>query len=164
MIRNYNEIEIIPYSLVILDIDETILSFSPITRNWWNDMKKTHTDDYAYLEWVKIISENEPYLLDEQELFKLIDKINRSNSKLIFLTARNSKFQEITFKQLVYCGLSILRQDIYFSDKKGITVYDLKRKYTHSHVIFVDDRISNVLDVSQWNPDVKCYHLNHINL
>ena len=71
MIRNYDEIDILQNSLVILDIDETIITYSPITPTWWNDMKKLYTDDHAYNEWVHIISKHIPYLLDEPEFFKL---------------------------------------------------------------------------------------------
>ena len=163
MIRNYDEIDILQNSLVILDIDETIITYSPITPTWWNDMKKLYTDDHAYNEWVHIISKHIPYLLDEPEFFKLIERVKNTNSKLIFLTARNKKFTELTIQQLIYCKIPISDGDVFFSDKKGLTVYEIKRKYNRKHIIFVDDKLSNVIDVKKWNPSVKCYHIKHKN-
>ena len=161
MIYNYNEINVLPNSLVILDIDETIFSFSQLTPTWWDDMKKTHDDAYAYLEWVKIISFNLPQMLNSIDFFILMNEITYTNSKLILLTARNVKLREITCQQLTYCKIPIDPKDIWFSDKKGLTVHNMIRQYKMKHTIFVDDRLKNVDDVKRWNPKVDCYHFQN---
>ena len=164
MIYNYDTIIVKHNTLVILDIDETIIFFDEINLDWWNKMKNTYNDDYAYNSWVDIITHHKPKLLDKIEFFKLMDRIKQSNSKLILLTARNKKVANLTYQQLIHCEIPIDKQDIYFSEQKGLTTHELMQKYNYDNVIFVDDKIENINDVKEWNPEVKCYHMKHINL
>jgi len=164
MIKNYDEIQVLNDSLIILDLDETIIHFKPITSTWWNDTKKILNDANSYKQWLNIISSYMPYLLDENEFLNLLQRIEQSNSILIILTARDKSLCHLTMHQIVYCNIPILPTNIYFSDKKGMTVYELKRVYKKTNVIFVDDKLHNVNDVKKWNPTSICYHIQHIKL
>jgi phosphoglycolate phosphatase-like HAD superfamily hydrolase len=163
-IRNYDEIEVLPDSLVILDLDETIIQFDGMYDKWWEDNLKYANDLEVYRRWVQLISFTMPSMLDEYEFNQLIRRIRQTNSRLVILTARNAKLCEVTLQQLVYCNIIIPLDDIYFSDKKGRMAHSIKRRYTYSNVIFVDDRKANIKDVKIWIPDAICYHIRHTNL
>jgi len=163
-IRNYDEIDILPDSLVILDLDETIIHFEGMYDKWWMDNLVHSTELEVYRRWVQIISFNMPTMLDNYEFNNLMRRIQRTNSRMVILTARSSKLCEITLQQLVYCNIILPLDDIYFSDKKGKTAHAIKRKYTYSNVIFVDDKRSNIKDVKIWIPDAICYHIKHSNI
>jgi len=164
MIQNYDEIFIQPNTLVIMDLDETIIQFKGIYETWWEDYKRNNSDLFVYRQWIKHISSTLPDLLDKNEFLRLMNRINKTNSKMIILTARNMKLCELTLQQLSYCDIHLPLEDIYFSDKKGKTTHSLKRRYSYSNIVFVDDKKKNIDDVKMWNPEVNCYHIRHKNI
>ena len=163
-IRNYDEIEILPDSLVIMDLDETLIQFDGMYDKWWGDNLRHATELEVYRRWIQLISFTMPSMLDQYEFDKLVRRIERSHSRLVILTARSAKLCEITLQQLVYCNIILPLDDIYFSDKKGKMAHSIKRRYTYSNVIFVDDKKSNIRDVKIWIPDAICYHIKHTNI
>jgi hypothetical protein len=164
MIQNYDEIIIQPNTLVVMDLDETIIQFKGMYETWWEDYKRNNSDIFVYREWVKHISSTLPDLLDSVEFSRLMNRIKKTNSRMIVLTARNLKLCELTLQQLTYCNIHLPLDDIYFSDKKGKTLHSLKRKYSYSNIVFVDDKKKNIDDVALWNPEVNCYHIRHKNI
>ena len=164
MIHNYDKIIVKNNSLVNLDIYKTIIFFKHLGPNWWTQMEKKYDDDYIKSVWHDIISNDTPYMLDKIKFFNLINRINKTNSKLILLSAISKNMETITYQQLVHFGIPIEKRDFYISEQKGKTVRKLIQKYKYDNVIFVDDKIENINDVKEWNPEVKCYHIKHINL
>jgi hypothetical protein len=163
-IRNYDEIEVLPFSLVIMELDETLIHFDEMYDKWWKDNLKHATQIEVYRRWIKLISYNMPSMLDQYEFDNLLRRIERSKSRLVILTSRSSKLCEITLQQLVYCNIILPLDDVYFSDKKGKIAHSIKRKYTYSNIIFVDNKKSNIRDVKIWIPDAICYHIKHTNI
>jgi len=163
-IRNYDEINVLPHSLVIMDLDETLIQFEGMYDSWWKDNLKYANETEVYRKWLQLISFTMPSMLDQYEFDNLVKRIERSNSRLVLLTARSAKLCEITLQQLVYCNIILPLDDIYFSDKKGKTAHSIKRKYTYSNVIFIDDKKANIRDVKIWIPDAICYHIKHSNI
>ena len=163
-IRNYDEIEVLPDSLVILDLDETLIQFDGMYDKWWEDNLIHSNELEVYRRWIQLISFTMPHMLDSYEFNNLLRRIKQTNSRMVILTARSAKLCEITLQQLVYCNIIIPLDDIYFSDKKGRIAHSIRRRYTYSNLIFVDDRKSNIRDVKIWIPDAICYHIRHTNL
>jgi hypothetical protein len=147
-----------------MDLDETIIHFDGMYDTWWNDELKYLTELEVYRKWIQLISFNMPTMLDQYEFNNLLRRIEQTNSRMVILTARSSKLCEITLQQLVYCNIILPLDDIYFSVKKGKTAHSIKRKYTYSNVIFVDDKKSNIKDVQIWIPDAICYRIKHTNI
>ena len=168
MIKNYNEIEILNNSLVILDLDETIIRYPYITHLWWENTKKAYelidiktADDRAYQDWLYIINKYNPTLLDEYQFTNLIKRIKNTNSHFIIVTARNIKLKNITINHLKSCGISC---DVFYSLDKGIMINAIKQNYVYNHIIFVDDNKKYINQVEELNPEIITYHIKHENL
>ena len=164
MIQNYDEIIILPNTLVIMDLDETIIQFRGIHETWWQYYKRHKGDLLTYREWLKHISKTLPEMLDSIEFTRFMNIIQKTNSRMVILTARSIKLCELTLQQLTYCNIHLPLDDIYFSEKKGKVTHDLKKKYAYSNIVFVDDKKENIDDVKLWNPEVTCYHIRHKNI
>jgi hypothetical protein len=177
-ISSYNEIEIVPNSLVILDIDETVLTFPQITKHWWKDKisyyfnltnDKHLAEKYALDEWRSIAYSTDPVQLDIDNQLKLINKIYQHNCELIFLTARNENLSSITYNHLKHINIDN-RHLVYFDENKGEKFYEivttLYKKY--ENITFVDDlminldKILNAITKYELNgKKIKLYHIAH---
>jgi hypothetical protein len=167
-IKNYNEIEVLPNTLVILDLDETIIRFPYITAKWWETTKKVYeaideksADTRAYSDWLYIINHYNPLLLDSCEFNKLLTRIKDTNSSFIIITARNIKLKDITIKHLEEFNIMC---DVYYSLDKGVTINAIKKNYLYNYIIFIDDNEKYIKQVNEINPEIITYHMNHENL
>jgi len=168
MIKNYNEIEILPKSLVILDLDETIIRFPYITAKWWENTKKAYelidektADTRAYNDWLYIINKYSPSLLDEYQFNELLKRIKNTNSSYIIVTARNIQLKDITIKHLENFNINC---DIYYSTDKAVTINAIKQNYLYNYIIFVDDNQKYIKQVNNLNPEIITYYMKHENL
>ena len=176
-IKNYDEIIIKPNTLVILDIDDTILKFDSLHKNWWKDTQNAYKEIYGenddisktktFNDWINIISNETPRSLDEEELFKMMKRIKDTNSEVFFITARDKSLVEITLKNLKDCKLDITEQQVYHHWPKGQKALEVYQdKYSHlKNIIFVDDHMDNIEDVMKYmcSYDVDYYYIQHIN-
>lgn len=153
---------IIPYdSLVVMDLDDTLISFPEIHATWWKDTKENYkltvddenADILTFQEWVAFMSSHIPEL-DKDAYIDLLEKVNKTDSTLIIVTARKSYLEDITRTQLDQCGIDA---EIYFSHEKGKLINSIRKKYKHIHLVFADDNINNVNDVKLHNPDASVY-------
>jgi hypothetical protein len=168
MISNYDEIIVLNKSLVCIDLDETIIHFPGINQSWWENRKKAYdliddltSDQMAYKDWLNIIHTNTPKMLDEIQFNKLMERVKITGSKIVIITARNNRLEELTIKHLLDCNINI--SDVFYSNKKGDMVNQIKRLH-NGPIIFIDDIIRNINDVKNINPEVTTYHMKHINL
>ena len=168
MISNYDEIKVLNKSLVCIDLDETIIRFPGINQSWWENRKKAYdliddltSDQMAYKDWLNIIHTNTPKILDEIQFNKLMERVKITGSKIVIITARNNRLEELTIKHLLDCNINI--SDVFYSNKKGDMVNQIKRLH-NGPIIFIDDIIRNINDVKNINPEVTTYHMKHINL
>ena len=168
MISNYDEIILLNKSLVCIDLDETIIHFHGINQTWWKNRKKAYSliddltsDEMAYKDWLDVIHNNTPKMLDEIQFNNLMERVKNTGSKIVIITARNHKLEKLTDKHLLDCNIRI--SDIYYSHKKGNVVNQIKRLH-NGPIIFIDDVIDNINDVKNINPEVTTYHMKHINL
>lgn len=171
-IKNYDEIIISSNTLVIMDIDDTIIKFKSMNKTWWKDINEYYKCIYdhitarklAYNDWHKIIATEIPELLDESLFFDLLNRIETSNSKLILLTARDILIKPSTLKNLKDCNIDIHPDDVHHDMFKGKKIKELCENCEYSHIIFIDDLLDNILDVEKTMPNVQCYYIEHENL
>ena len=147
-------------SLLVLDIDETILYFvsknERMDKDWWKssfDKYYLEYKDYEYAEllsyndWLNHITHNDPYHTDKYNLFKLLDRYNNH----IFITARDPYIKNITSEHMKKLNINVHDDNIYHVDKsnKGKILSNLlEEKYKDiKKVIFIDDLITNIDDV-----------------
>jgi hypothetical protein len=152
-------------SLIVLDIDETFLWFPTINEVWWSELLRSlrtqhdaaTTHILAKKEWERVVAEESPVQTDT-EGFRILNKeIRESKSKLIFLTARMESIAPLTRKHLRDCGVSA-DVEVHYSVYKGEALRRIVSRNPQSkNVVFVDDKISNLRDVKQYNPTVNVY-------
>jgi hypothetical protein len=167
-IKNYDTIDIPHNSLIVFDLDETIIQFPYITKQWWENTKKAYelidvktADERSYSDWLYIVNTYNPSLLDITEFNKFLMRIKETNSHFIIVTARNIKLKELTQKHLKIVGINC---DVYYSLDKGIMINAIKKNYVYNHIIFVDDNPKYINQVEELNPEIITYHMKHENL
>lgn len=159
------EEEITHKSLVILDIDDTVLTHPGITREWFDNrcldyLNQGYPEDQAYTlairDWTNAVNSTTPVMTDEKGLKSLYTKCLQTDSNIIFLTARDPKLKEFTEAQLDMYNIRF--GPIYHSEQKGefIRRYLSLVNYYHN-VIFIDDQDYNLADVGTKNNHVKLF-------
>lgn len=146
--------------LLVFDIDETILKYEGISKQWWKDKFNTYydihknydiADNLCTTDWKKNIQEKIPEHTDKDEFFKLVDRVNKINTSIIIVTARDEQIKDITFEHLHHLG--IINFDVYFSDScnKGIKIEEIinKNNEYYDHVILIDDMDYNLIDTRE---------------
>jgi hypothetical protein len=177
-ISSFSEIEVVPNSLVILDIDETVLTFPQITKHWWKEKIGYYYDittdihlaeKYALDEWRHIAYSTDPIQLDSENQLKFIDNIYQNNCELIFLTARNEDLSCITYNHLRHINIDN-RHLVYFDENKGEKFYEIISSLYQNceNITFVDDliinldKIVNAINKYELNAkNIKLYHMAH---
>jgi hypothetical protein len=156
-ITKFSQIKLIPNSLIVLDIDDTIIKFDKINIQWWHDTFDKHyvvTKDYVRAdflsldEWISHVTITEPKLVDD-EIYNWIGLTNKFNCDLIFLTARNLSLKDITQLHLNKVNLYGDESKIYFNRNKGDELLSIANgEYLHKkNIIVVDDVESNLTDI-----------------
>lgn len=98
-VSTFNDIIIVKNSLVICDIDETLLYYEGIDKTWWSEtfyryyqIHKDYdkADQLCLAEWTSHITSADkyPFFTDIAGYANMIAKINETNSQIVFLTAR----------------------------------------------------------------------------
>ena len=159
-ITSFNQVSILPNTLVICDIDETILRYDSINSQWWNNRKNNYmqqsysyemSDKMALNDWKLYINETKPVATDLNGIMQLITLILSLNSQLILLTARENELKNITHQHLLYSGIDISSDIIHFSygQSKGeyISRYINHMFDKYDKIIFIDDYIVNLESV-----------------
>lgn len=165
IISTYDKIKLKNNSLLIFDIDDTIMKFDGIDKEWWKNKNKYYYDifkDYdkadneALIEWINHIEENKPQIIDNNKLFNIFHKAQHIyNCEIIFMTSRDIKLKNTTEKHFYDCNISEYIHKIYYSKNKGILLKELlKDKYkNYRDIIFIDDNKKNLEDVYLENKD-----------
>lgn len=163
IINKFNQINIIPNSLVMIDIDDTLIKFDGIDHKWWENkfnkyFKMTKNNDLAdflaHNDWIKIVSSIEPELVDDQ-IYNFIETLNKNNCHIVILTARNDKLKDLTIKHLQQVNLSF--DNVHFNNQKGDHLYNIAHQYYHhlDNIIVIDDMVPNLEDIKNKLKDTK---------
>jgi hypothetical protein len=156
-------------TLVVLDIDETVIEYPGIDKEYWYNLFGCHyhiLKDYDLAEkaceydWTEYIKRSKPSYTDN-DILKFFDKVFESSAEMIYLTARSCNLSSSTVEH--FKELNIPNPDkIYYNAKeKGpklkmiIDTYsDLKK----SKIIFVDDLDKNLVSMKEtFGKSVKCF-------
>ena len=163
-INTFRDIEINPdfKTLVICDIDNTVIKCK-INFNYFFHEVKLCFPDYTHEMLIKEACDmqqvyNQIFGFEHTDLEgfnKLLEKINtsKSNSQLVFLTARKKQTENFTITNFKSVGLNYDNFITYYTDNvkiKGQYILDHIDLTAFEHVIFIDDsliQIKSVLDV-----------------
>ncbi len=178
IINSFSQIQdVLPNSLIVLDIDETILAFEGIDEKWWISNIQREFDkikDYEEAnsitlnKWVDYIKVNKPFVIDQINFFDFISKAKSINCSIIMLTARRPCFSELTVQHIKEAGIDFDSNLIYYSENKGEELNTIvKSNYPNvTNIIFIDDSVKNILSVQNAFDDqkylVKLYNMQRI--
>jgi hypothetical protein len=158
-IESFSEINInTPHTLILCDIDETILKYDDINDMWWKNTISFHmtklnsyedSDQLALEEWVYYIHNNKPTHTDFSGFNDLLNKASCNNNELLLLTARNRNLEYITHDHLEHVGIDISKNKILFTNgySKGDYIKQYIDIFKYNSVIFIDDNIKHLNSV-----------------
>lgn len=151
-ISSFKTISIFPKTLVLCDIDETVLRYSNIDASWWNNKIQNYyletgsyleADRKAYLEWKDIIHRETPEHTDASGFKQFIDSVYSLGGELVFVTARQDYMEDLTRSHLKKVIGYMDRQFKLWicGDKSKGTVIDnmIDSREKYNKLIFIDD-------------------------
>lgn len=167
-INSFSQIEQIEHnSLIICDIDDTLLFWNKTPEDFIPMIKSFQpfiTELELKLEceyWLSIyINTYNPEPTDKEGFDLFLQKIRDSNSKLLFLTARNQNSQQFTEKNFKAIGLEYHDYDIYYTNNimtKGEYIKNNFNITPYKQLYFIDDYETNIYSIKQFFPNSQCY-------
>lgn len=171
-INSFELVEIKENSLVLCDIDDTVLRFDLNFDDFYFKTKKHIQDINNYIDeqdMVKIASKefsdyrdkNTPFHTDKNGFDKLEKKISDSNSKLYFITSRSEKYKNVTEEQFKLIGIDHSKYPIYFTFDYKMSKADFIEKYidisNFSQIYFIDDLANITKQVKKKFPEFECF-------
>lgn len=169
-IDTFDMINIISNTLVLSDIDETILFYDDINQKWWKERNEYYMNIYNTHElvsshslddWFKYIQENKPKHTDKVGFENMLKRIEETNSSLMFVTARHPKFEEITKEHFNHLDIDSSKYEIHYlaGISKGEYIKNNIDISKHDQVIFIDDLVKNIKSVTDnFKDKIKTYH------
>ncbi len=158
-INNFKNIIIKDNTLVLCDIDETIIKIKNIDREWWNNTKlfysgfmekKSEIEHASFSYWLKYVSKHQAEFTDKDGFLYLLDQIkNTNNSNIIFITSRPEKCVSITKKHFNDIDLDYNSYQTYHLNfkPKGEFVYNNIDISNFNNILFFDDHQGNLDNV-----------------
>jgi len=169
-IQSFNEIPIGDNSLVICDIDDTLIKSKKCLSYFY---KIVEEDFIAFPNWPKelILKDacdmqhlhNQMFGFDHTDsdgFFFMCDKIKKSSSQLVFLTARDVKSENFTRKNFQSVGLDYDNFPVYYTNNeifKGQYILSNINFSSYSNIIFIDDCDVQLNSVIECFPQAQCY-------
>jgi len=147
IINSFNNIPIQQNTLLLCDIDETLLTNKSVSLVPNQNNKPT-------------IKLNLPKYTDKNGFINLLQKLHETNSQIYFITSRNIKYFEFTRRQFKVLGLNIENFPVYFcgDNPKGLIIKQIENINNFDNIIFVDDLKYNLKNVKHELGDrVKCF-------
>lgn len=148
-ITKFEEIKIEEETLLILDIDDTIIRYDEYNKEWWNKMIIERDIKEVENEWIKKVEKSYPNPTDKEGINKIIELNNKNMIEVIFLTSRHEKMDEITKKHLEIIGFTDIK--IYYTNgtNKGKILKNVLEKYNNENIILIDDIEENIENVKK---------------
>jgi predicted secreted acid phosphatase len=177
-IQSFSQIHVIPESLVVLDIDETVLSYTNLSKKWWIDeinRQYLQTCNFAEAEkralsvWKQLVPSAIPISLDTHNRRQFIENAIAQGCQLIFLTARHPDLWEITQNHLNQIGI-YNGERIFYDENKGtkmVEIIDMHNEF--KNIIVVDDLMRNLNSIHECTKNfskisIHLYHIHHPEL
>jgi hypothetical protein len=156
VINSYSAITLVARSLVVFDIDDTLVNFPDYGLDWFaakkalheQTMSKEEADQRTIQEWRAAVSALEPVPIDKEGFHAFCRQAEAQGCDIIYLTARSETLKETTHRHLKY-ALDLTSEHVYFGEDKGPTLAEILRTLprTYPRVIFVDDYVKNHVSV-----------------
>jgi predicted secreted acid phosphatase len=174
-IQSFSQIPVIPKSLVVLDIDETVLTYANLSKKWWIDEINRHylqTCNYADAEkmalsvWKQLVPSAIPISLDTHNRRQFVENAIAQGCQLIFLTARHPDLWEITQNHLNQIG-NYNGERIYYDENKGTKLVEIIEVHNEfKNIIVVDDLMRNLNSIHECTknrsaPSIQLYYIQH---
>jgi hypothetical protein len=173
----FDNIAIPENSLVLCDIDETVIVFENIDSDWWKRRFEFHyeknndyvqADEKSLIDWVDYIQNNKPHATDPGGFNRMIERIEKKRSKLHFITARNKNLENLTKEHIEYLGMSEFGEfpihHVGVNNCKGKYILDNFDLSFYRNILFIDDLKENIYNViAQIKPigiPLHCYLFN----
>ena len=158
IVHSFKEINILPNSLIFIDLNKTLISYLP---NKNNDifLKKYIKGKLTRKEYLEIVTTHKPYILDKNNFSDFMNKIKKTNSKIIILTSIKEGIKSNIRKTVKDAKIPIKK--IIYSKIKGQTIKNIKSKYKYDNILFIDDSLKKIKSVEELNPEVITYRIKH---
>ena len=158
-VKSFKEIPIQRNTLVLCDIDDTVIVFEKLGKKWWRERfddyyERTRnydiSDQEVLKEWVHQIQKDEPVHVDEAGFTDFMERINATGSILVFVTARSSDLADLTISHLKQVGITPKTAIHYTNNEsKGDYIANVLDFDDFEHVVFIDDMEHNVNSVER---------------
>lgn len=144
-------------NLIICDIDETIL-----TRHIHHEKQSKSSKQQKTLNKIKSLL---PSYTHKKSFLHLLKEVKRKGCKLIFLTARPKSLEQITILQFDYLKLDYYAYDTHYvyNYNKGKYVKHFIDYSPFKRVIFIDDKVKNLVNMKNQIKDCICYHFEYLS-
>jgi hypothetical protein len=184
IVNSFDDLLIGDNSIVLCDIDETILHYNGINRNWWKERFDYHYENYknydmadmkSLEDWKEHIYNTQPSITDNDSFRRMITKVNDTGSELYFVTARDSSMATITEKHFDSLNIDFYKGQIHYVGEmsKGIYIKSNFQLTNYNMTLFIDDRTMHLDEVLEINnhliepntnnvPTIYTYHFNMI--
>ena len=158
-------------SLIICDIDNTLLHFPDLNQSNYDEIFKYNNMltnnsslalNYTNIHWNQIILHSNAKHTDLNGFTKLISRIYNLKSNLCFLTARSGSPENIDFTKnnFLQIGLDYNLFPVIYSSMtpKGDFIKSNINLNEYSQIIFIDDLDFNLQNVySNFGSRIQCY-------
>lgn len=172
-INTFFRIPVFNNSLILCDIDETLLCYKEITDLWWTEKYRYYLSMYqnnpliaqykTEEDYEQYINSVDPEHTDEPGFYDMLRRIVNTNSKLIFVTARHKGSEKFTKNNFTSLNLNYEHFTVHYCDgiPKGEYIKNHIAIKNYSKIIFIDDlqeNIDNVLNHLQ--NKIMCFKYN----
>ena len=173
-IHTFYSIDISQNSLVLCDIDDTLLVFPKCPEAFYNEAYDYYTNigynahltkKFIYNDWELNRYFKKPSITDKEGFFHLLERIEKTNSTLCFLTARSGFYHQKTINDLEKVNINGNKFKIYYTNGsvKGDYIKQNINLLDYNNVIFVDDNNDQLENVNKEVPFITCYKFIHID-
>lgn len=170
-IQKFSEIDIQPNTIVLCDIDDTLLHHPAINPAWTNfvhtffhitgnyDRNVSHQKASKYCDEIFDLIPMEH--TDRSGFFDMVEK----SAEFVFVTARPEVAKDFTYMNLKSIDVDPEKHKVYFSS--GVPKGDyIKRNFdltNYDHVVFIDDQVGNLENVlsAVEHPGLEIYRFMH---
>lgn len=166
-INTFNDISINEGTLVICDIDDTLLYYERNLSYFYKKIKATFpelTEDEvlccATTMYGTYIRNRKPSHTDYDGFINLMKRVIQTDSKLIFLTSRNECSINQTKQEFKDIEISYQYYNVYYTNNqktKGEYLRDNIDMDGINDIVMIDDLNMNLKSVKQYFPNAKCY-------
>jgi hypothetical protein len=157
IVHSFKEIKILPNSLIFIDLNKTLISYLPNNNDTL--LKKYIKGNLTRKEYLEIVTTHKPYILDKNNFNDFMNKIKKTNSKIMILTSIKEGIKSKISKTVKDAKIPIKK--IIYSKIKGQTIKNMKSKYKYDNILFIDDTLKKIKSVEELNPEVITYRIKH---